>query len=114
MAGSFETSDQHSGQHERPLRVPSLPGGIYERAKELIDDLDGWKLLEEDADKGLLVCERSARFLGGAARVTIRVEGPEGVPSTTVHVRSESSSGLLSHDRKNVAEFLRPFHRRVC
>jgi hypothetical protein len=114
MAGSFETSDQNSGMHERPLRVPSLSGGIYQTAKELIDDLDGWKLLEEDAAKGLLVCERSARFLGGASRITIRVEGPEGIPSTTVNVRSESSGGLISGDRKNVAEFLRPLHRRVC
>lgn len=112
--GRFETSDTESSQHLRPLRVPSLKGGIYTRAKEMVADLDGWTILSEDEASGLLVCERKSRLLGGKARVTIRVDGPDGIPSTTVTVLSESTGGLLSHDKANVVEFMKPFHRRVC
>ncbi len=114
MGGSFETSDRESIQHLRPLRVPSLKQGIYSRAKEMVADLDGWSLVSEDEATGTLRCERKSRLLGGKARITITVEGPEGIPSTTVSIRSETDGGLLSHDKVNVAEFMKPFHRRVC
>jgi hypothetical protein len=31
-----------------------------------------------------------------------------------VNVRSESAGALLARDKGNVAEFVRPFFRRVC
>jgi hypothetical protein len=46
--------------------------------------------------------------------VTITVEGPEGMPSSTVNVRSESDAGLFARDKSIVADFVRPFRRRVC
>jgi hypothetical protein len=48
--------------------------------------------------------------------VTITVEGPDGIPTSTVHVRSETRGGwpLLASDRRVVLEFMKPFHRRVC
>ena len=114
MAGSFETSDQHGDQTLRPIRVPSLTSGIYSAAKEMVDDLDSWRLLEAKDDDLTLVCERDRGFVGGKAKITIRVEGPEGVPSSTVHVRSESTGGMLSKDKANIIEFNKPFHRRIC
>lgn len=114
MGGSFETNDKETSQHLRPLRVPSLPSGIYGRAKEMVNDLPDWSLVSEDEASGTLICERKARLLGGTSRITIRVEGPEGIPSTTVSIKSETSGGLLSHDKANVGEFMKPFHRRVC
>jgi hypothetical protein len=112
--GRFETSDRESSPHLRPLRVPSLKDGVFGRAKEMVADLAGWTLVSEDAAGGVLVCERKARLLGGKSRITIRIDGPDGIPSTTVHVVSESDGGILSHDKSNVAEFLKPFHRRIC
>ena len=110
---AFESSDAQSSPHLRPLRVPQLRGGLFRTAKELISDLPGWKLVSEDEAAGVLVAERAARFLGGRARVTVRVEGEEGIPSTTVRVASESRGGLLNHDKANVVEFMKLFSRRV-
>jgi hypothetical protein len=53
-------------------------------------------------------------LLGAPSRITITVEGPEGIPSATVNVKSVTAHGLRSRDRANVAEFLEPFRRRVC
>jgi len=112
--GSFETDEQHSNPSLKPLRVASRREGIYEQAKEMVSDLDGWTLLSSD-DEGLaLACERKGGLLGGTAKITIRVEGLEGIPSCTVHVRSETAGGLRSRDKGNVLEFIKPFHRRVC
>ena len=113
MASSFESSDNHSQQHLKPLRVPSLKDGIYSTAKELVDDLPGWSLLSEDESGGVLQCERKARPLSSPSRVTIKVEGPEGVPSTTVTLRSESDGGLRKCDKANIIEFMKLLHRRV-
>lgn len=112
--GAFETSDGHSDPSLRPLRVPALKGGIYAEAKTMVGDLAGWTLVQADDEALVLRCERKPGLLAGRARVTIRVEGPDGIPSATVHVRSESDGGLLSRDKACVAEFLGPFTRRVC
>jgi len=112
--GSFETDEQHSNPSLKPLRVASRKEGIYEQAKEMVSDLDGWTLVSSDDGSFVLVCERKGGLLGGTATITIRVEGPDGIPSTTVHVRSESSGGLRSRDKGNVLEFIKPFHRRIC
>lgn len=114
MARSFETDDAHSHQHLRPLRVATRAESIYEEAKTLVDDLPEWRLLSADDAKHVLTCIRAGGIFSTEATVTIRVEGPEGIPSCVVHVRSESNGGLLGRDRSNVAEFMRPLHRRVC
>jgi hypothetical protein len=112
--GSFATSDEHEQSHLQPIRVPAQRGHVYHSAKEMIADLDGWSLSSEDEARGVLVCAKSNGFLGGTSTITITLEGPEGLPSTTVHVRSESRGGLFSKDKSNVAAFVRPFFRRVC
>jgi len=114
MAGSYETRDDQSDPALRPIRVPVLPPDVYRAACEMVDDMEAWTLKSSDEEALTLVCERDRGFLGGRATITIRVEGPEGVPSSTVHVRSESTGGLLAKDKANVVEFNRPFHRRVC
>ena len=112
--GGFATSDSHKSQHHRPIRVPTQQGNIYRAAKEMIADLAGWTLVTEDEAQGRLVCRRNNGFLGGISTITIAVEGPEGIPSTTVNVTSESKGALLPRDKANVAEFVRPFFRRIC
>lgn len=113
MASSFESNDSHGHQHLQPLRVPSLRDGIYSTAKELVEDLPGWSLLSEDEAAGVINCERKARPLSGTSRITIKVEGPEGVPSTTVTLKSETDGGLRKCDKANIIEFMKLFHRRV-
>lgn len=114
MGGSFETSESHSSASLQPLRVPSLQGDIYSAAKEMVEDLSAWSLESADDEARTLVCRRAGGLLSGEATVTITVTGPEGMPSTTVNCRSVSQGGLLSRDKKNVLEFMVPFHRRVC
>lgn len=114
MARSFETDDAQSIPHLRPLRVATRGGSIFDEAKNLVEDLPGWELVSADGAKRVIVCRRAAGFLAGPATVTIRIEGPEDLPSCTVRVRSESNGGLRSRDRAIVAEFMKPFHRRVC
>lgn len=112
--GSFETDESHSNPSLKPLRVPSRAEGIYDEAKEMVEDLDGWRLVSADDEARVLTCERKGGLLGGTATITIRVEGPDDIPSTTVSVKSETAGGLRSRDKANVMEFTKPFHRRVC
>jgi hypothetical protein len=114
MSGSFATSDEHSSFHLKPLAVASLKRGVYEEAKDLAGDLPGWRVVAADDEHLQLTCQRAGGALSGTATVTITCEGPDGIPSTVVHVKSETSGGLLSRDKKNVLEFMRLFHRRVC
>ena len=114
MARAFETDDAHSSPHLRPLRVATRGGSVYAEAKNLVDDLPGWEVVRSDDERRELVCRRAAAFLTGPSTITIRVEGPEDLPSCTVRVRSESDGGLRSRDKANVAEFMKPLHRRVC
>lgn len=114
MGGSFETSDSHKSQAHQPIRVPTQKGSIFGAAKEMVEDLADWELVSEDAENHVLVCRRKGGLLGGESTITVRVEGPDGIPSSTVHVRSETEGGLMSRDKANVAEFVKPFFRRVC
>lgn len=114
MGGSFETSTDQAKANHQPLRVPTRAPEIYQEAKDMVADLRHWKLLAADDGAMTLECERAGGLLSAPSRITIRVEGPEGIPSATVHLRSESDGGLRSRDRANVAEFLEPFRRRVC
>jgi len=112
--GSFETSEQHSSPAHQPVRVPILKEDVYRAAREMVDDLDAWTVVAADDEQLLLRCERKGGLMGGTSTITVSVEGPDGIPSATVNVRSESPGGLLSRDKSNVAEFVKPFHRRVC
>ncbi len=114
MGGSFETTDDAPSPSLQTLRVAALKDGIWQEALNLVEDLPGWKVLAVDEPRGAITCQRDRGVLGGKATVVITVSGPEGMPSTTVHLKSESDGGLLSRDKANVAEFLKPFHRRVC
>lgn len=116
MGRSFATSDAHGNFHLKPLRVASLKGGVWQEAKDLAEALPGWTVLACDDEAMVLTCERRGGALAGTARVTVTVEGPEGVPSTTVHVRSQSEGGFpgFARDRSVVLEFMKLFHRRVC
>jgi hypothetical protein len=113
MGGSFETSPDHRKSSLQPLRVPARAPEVYQEAKDMVADLPRWKLVSADDAALTLVCEREGGLFGAPARVTITVEGPEGIPSATVNVRSVSKGGLRARDRANVAEFLEPFRRRV-
>jgi hypothetical protein len=112
--GSFASGDDNSKESLKPLRVPALKDGIYQAAKEMVGDLPGWELVSDDAERLILSCRRPGGVLSGTAEITITVEGPDGIPSTTVNVRSQTRGGLRSRDKQNVAEFMVPFHRRVC
>jgi len=114
MSGSFATSDRHEKPQLRPLRVASLKQGVYEEAKNMVADLPHWELVATDDAKMILSCRRKGGFVAGASEITIRVDGPDGIPSSTVHVESKTQGGLFSRDKQNVAEFMVPFNRRVC
>jgi hypothetical protein len=109
----FESSDSQADLRLKPLRVPRLKDGIFSEAVDLLEALPGWSVVSKDEAKGLIECTRKARLLGGEARVTISFEAPEGVPSTTVKMRSESKGGLLNHDKQNVLEFMEKLRQRV-
>ncbi|MBI5435253.1 MAG: hypothetical protein HZA52_20635 [Planctomycetes bacterium] len=118
----FETSESHDKPEFRPLHVARRREGLYEAAKEMVADLSNWTVVKADDPACTLHCERKGGplggllggLLGGTSKVTVRVEGPEGLPSSTIHVRAEAQGGLLSNEKSVVAEFMRPFTRRVC
>lgn len=98
----------------KPLRVPILKESVFEEARNLAAELPGWRIVRADERELVIVCERAGGVFAPVSTVTIRVEGPDGIPSTTVHCASESRGGLFARDRRNVLEFMTPFHRRVC
>lgn len=111
--GVFETSDDHPGRFHRPVRVPVAKLDVFGAAQEMCADL-AWTVQDVDAESLTIVCERSGGLLGGTSRITVRVDGPEGIPSSTTTVRSESTGGVLSRDKSIVAEFVKKFTSRVC
>lgn len=116
MGGFCSTSDSNSHVHLRPLRVAISKSGIYDEAKTMAGDLRGWELVREDEARLTLVCTRRRSFLAGSSTITITVEGPDGLPSSTVNVQSVTTGAWpgFARDRANVLEFMTPFHRRVC
>lgn len=114
MGGSFQTDTGHSNQRLQPLRVPMRKEHLFGAAKELVEDLSSWTLDSFDEEAATILCTRNGGFLGGPSRITIQVEGPDEIPNSVVHVRSETEKGLLKRDKANVLEFMIPFHRRVC
>jgi len=111
--GSFETSDQHPGRNHRPVRVPARKGDVFQAARELCEDMHGWRVVEVDEDGLSIRCERDNGFLGGTSQITVRVEGPDDIPNSTTSVRSESTGGVLAKDKAIVAEFVKKFTMRV-
>jgi len=87
---------------------------LFGTAQELVEDLASWTLDSADEESMTLLCTRSGGLLSGPAKVTVRVEGPDEIPNSTVHVSSETEGGLLKRDKAVVLEFMVPFHRRVC
>jgi len=114
MGSAFETRDDAPDERLRPLKVPIRSDQVFESAREMVADLDGWEIVSSDERQHVLTCRKRAGLLAGTATITIRCEGPEGLPSTVVHVRSTSEGAVLARDRAHVLEFLTPFHRRVC
>ena len=112
MAG-FQTHDGAARDELRPLRVALRREELFAEARTMVEDLADWRLVRADDAKLELHCERKGGLLSSTARVTIRVDGPEGLPSSTLTVSSESSGGLLARDKSVVLEFLTPFRRRV-
>ena len=115
MGGSFVTSDAEADLDAHPLLAPQRREDVWAEARNLASELPGWKILEADEARGLLVCERAGGFLIPPCRVTLTFESPAGIPSTTVSARSESQGGAfrLSRDRARVLEFMRLLRRRV-
>jgi hypothetical protein len=115
MGGSFATSDDDANVDAQPLRAPQRREDVWTEARNLASELPRWRVLEADEARGILVCECAGGLLAPASRVTLTFEGPEGIPSTTVNARSESTGGLLglSRDRARVLEFMRLLRRRV-
>lgn len=114
MGSSFSTNDAHEHPGLRPVRVPIRKESVFEEAKNLASELPGWRVESADERTLVIVCERAGGVVAPASKVTIRVEGPEGLPSAIVHCTSESRGGVFARDRRNVQEFMTPFHRRVC
>ena len=112
--GSFETNDQHSSEFHRPIRLPVRRENIWGALKEMVADMQGWEVASMDDDSLVAVVKKSGGLMSGNSTMTIRVEGLEDVPSTTVHASCETSGGLLGRDKGHVADFIRVFHRRVC
>ena len=114
MAGHCESSAAHASHDLRPLHVAMRCEELFAEARSMVEDLQAWTLLEVDEDGGILECSRAGGFLRAASRITIRVDGPEGIPSSVLTVVSRSEGRRMSRDRANVLEFVRPFGRRVC
>ena len=114
MGGSFQTDPGHSNASLRPLRVAMRKEHLFVAARELVEALASWSLDSADEESMTLLCTRGGGLLGGSSQITIRVEGPEEIPNSTVHVSSVTETGLLKRDKANVLEFMAPFQRRVC
>ena len=113
MSGSFRTSEGDANPDLRPVRVAQRREEVFSEAKNLAGELPGWRILEADESRGVLVCERAGGILAAASKVTFTFEGPADLPSTTVNALAESSGGILARDRARVLEFMKLLHRRV-
>lgn len=108
---SFSTSPDAGSKWHRPVSVPSGREGVFGTVVELMEDL-GWPVESVDEAACTLVATKANGFLGGTSRITVKVSGPDGIPSSDTHVTSESEA-LLSRDKGNVATFCRKLWMRV-
>ncbi len=111
--GAFETSADSASPLLRPLSVAMRREELYSEARDMIADLAGWKLVRQDDAACVLEVERPGGLVGGSARITISVTGPDGIPSATLSLKVEAS-GLFANPKSVVREFMEPFTRRVC
>jgi len=111
---AFETSEGHGGRWQQPVKVPTSKDNIFGAAREMCDDLDAWVVKDVNEETFSITCERKNGMLGGTSTIIVSVAGPDGIPSSTTSVRSESQGALLSRDKANVMEFVKKFTMRVC
>jgi hypothetical protein len=111
--GKFETSEDHAGRWHRPVCVPVGKEDVFASALEMLEDLPRWSVQSVDKEGLSATCERSNGPLRGTSTIVVRVEGPDGLPNSQTHCSSQSSTGLLSRDKSNVAEFIQKFWMRV-
>ena len=62
MGGSFATSDAERNPDLRPVRVAQRFEEVWDEARNLASDLPGWRIVEEDLARKVLVCERAGTF----------------------------------------------------
>lgn len=108
---SFSTSPDAGSKWHRPVSVPSNREGVFGTVRELMDDL-GWPIESVDESACTLVATKKNGPLGGTSRITVKVTGPDGIPSSDTNVTSESEA-LWSRDKANVATFQRKLWMRV-
>ena len=113
MGGSFQTEEGHRDAALRPIRVALRKEHLWARAQEMVEDLPRWEMVSRDDASMRMTCRRPGGFLAGEATITIRVEGPEDLPSSAVQLEAEAS-GFLARPSAVALEFLRPFRQRVC
>jgi hypothetical protein len=114
MSASFASDDAHAAEGLRPVRVPIRKEAVYEEGLDRAGQHKRWTVVRSDERELCIVCERAGGLLRAPSTVTIRVEGPDGLPSAVVTCSSESRGGPFARDRANVLEFMVPFRRRVC
>jgi len=110
---SFSTGDDHPGRWHQPVSVPVNKTDAFHAACEMVDDLEGWSDVVIDKEALTLTCVCKGGLLSKDSNVRIWVEGPEGVPNSQTHCSSESSGGIFSKDKANVAEFVRKLYMRI-
>lgn len=110
--GRFETSPAAGSKWHRPVAVPSGKEGVFGSVRELLEDLPGWNVESVDEKSFTVHVSKVNGFLGGTSKITVQVNGPDGIPSSETTVVSESS-GMLSRDKGNVATFVRKLFMRV-
>ncbi len=110
--GRFETNPAAGSKWHRPVAVPSSKEGVFGSVRELLDDLPDWKVESVDEEALVVNVTKANGFLGGTSKITVRVSGPDGIPSSETSVVSESD-GLLSRDKSNVTTFVRKLFMRV-
>ncbi|MCA9001172.1 MAG: hypothetical protein KDB61_04560 [Planctomycetes bacterium] len=109
----FSTGDDHPGRWHQPVSVPVNKTDAFSAACEMVDDLEGWSDVVVDKDKLTLTCVCKGGLLSKDSNIRIWVEGPDGVPNSQTHCSSESSGGIFSKDKANVAEFVRKLYMRI-
>ncbi|MCP5022539.1 MAG: hypothetical protein GY930_12300 [bacterium] len=110
---SFSTGDDHPGRWHQPVSVPVNKTDAFHAACEMVDDLDGWEEVNIDKDELILTCVCKGGLLTKDSDIRIWVEGPNGMPNSNTHCSSESTGGIFSNDKSNVAEFVRKLYMRI-
>ena len=111
--GVFSTQDDHPGRWHQPVSVPVNKTDAFGAAIEMVEDLESWSKPEIDQDALSLTCTVAGGLFSKESTVRVWCEGPDGIPSSSTHCRSESNGGLLPRDKKIVAEFIRKLYMRI-